>query len=358
MRILHMADAHFGKRFASSRFGVESAQKRRRALSDALRLTVQYCNENAVDVILCAGDLIESGEIRPSDLRALEEILSGLKHTQVYCASGNHDPLDASSPYNRLKCERLTILPPGYSRTMLDGDTALHAYSFPEAVQRINPLEALQLDMSAPKNLLMLHCDAISPESDYLPARMSFLKKFDYCALGHVHQPLLLSPGVRYSGSLMGLDRNETGPRGFAIIDLNGGIDDRFVPLPIPTYESLTVELPAGLGDGAVEARVFEALAPLPADSLYSITLTGAHTAGARPDVEAIMERLRSDGHAVYLIDQTRPAYDLETLSREHRDDLIGQIIASFGPEDALSERDSLALEYALTALMEGGRRA
>lgn len=358
MRILHMADAHFGKRFASSRFGSESAQRRRRALTDALRLTVQYCNEHAVDAVLCAGDLIESGEIRPSDLRALEEILSGLTRARVYCVSGNHDPLDASSPYNRLKCDRLTILPPGYSRTMLDDGTALHAYSFPEAVQRTNPLEALDLDLSAPKNLLMLHCDAISPESDYLPARMPFLKKFDYCALGHVHQPLLLSPGVRYSGSLIGLDRNETGPRGFVTVDLNGKVEDRFVPLAIPTYESLTVELPAGLGDGAVEARVMEALKALPADNLYSVTLTGAHTAGARPDVEAITERLRSGGRQVYLIDQTRPAYDLGALSQEHRDDLIGQIIASFGPEDALSEKDSLALEYALTALMEGGRRA
>jgi len=358
MRILHMADAHFGKRFASSRFGPESAKRRRRALEDALRLMVQYCNENAVDAILCAGDLMESGEIRPSDLRALEEILSGLTRARMVVVSGNHDPLDASSHYHRLKCDRLTILPPGYSRTMLDGNTALHAYSFPEAVQRVNPLEALALDLSAPRNLLMLHCDAISPESDYLPARMEFLKKFDYCALGHVHQPLHLSPGVRYSGSLIGLDRNETGPRGFVVLDLGDKVNDRFVPLSIPTYESLTVELRAGLGDGAVEARVLQALESLHADNLYSVTLTGAHTAGARPDMEAIAERLRGGGREVYLIDQTRPAYDLATLSQEHRDDLIGQIIASFGPENALSEKDSLALEYALTALMEGGRRA
>jgi DNA repair exonuclease SbcCD nuclease subunit len=173
-----------------------------------------------------------------------------------------------------------------------------------------------------------------------------------------VHQPLLLSPGVRYSGSLIGLDRNETGPRGFVVADINGKVSDRFVPLPIPTYETLTVDLPAGLSDGAVERRVLEALEALPSDNLYSVTLTGGHTAGARPDAEAIMERLRGGGHLVYLIDRTRPAYDLAALSLEHRDDLIGQIIASFGPEDALSEKDSLALEYALTALMEGGRKA
>jgi hypothetical protein len=60
----------------------------------------------------------------------------------------------------------------------------------------------------------------------------------------------------------------------------------------------------------------------------------------------------------VVLIDQTRPAYDISALSREHRDDLIGQVIASFGPEEGRSERDQLALEYALTALWEGGRNA
>ena len=74
MRLLHMADAHFGKRFSSSRFGAESALKRRKTLEEALRLTVRYANENEADAILCAGDLIESGEIRPSDLKTLARI--------------------------------------------------------------------------------------------------------------------------------------------------------------------------------------------------------------------------------------------------------------------------------------------
>ena len=260
MRLLHMADAHFGKRFSSSRFGAESALKRRKTLEEALRLTVRYANENEADAILCAGDLIESGEIRPSDLKTLDDILSGLSRAKMYVVAGNHDPLDAFSPYRRLETDKLVLLPPGYSRTMLSGDTALHAYSFPEAVQRLNPLEGLPLDMDAPRNLLMLHCDAISPTSDYLPARMDFLRRFDYCALGHVHQPLLLAPGIRYAGSLLGLDRNETGPRGFVVIDLRDKIADHFHPLPLPTYESFPVEIAAGMRDGAVEARILEAL--------------------------------------------------------------------------------------------------
>ena len=355
MRLMHMADAHFGRRFSSSRFGPEAAAARRRALEGALRLLVDYENENAVDAVLCAGDLIESAEIRPADLRTLRDILSGLKTAKMYAVTGNHDPLDALSPYTRLACDKLCLLPAGYSRTMLDEDTALHAFSFPEAVVRHNPLEDAPLDLGARRNILLLHCDAISPESDYLPARMSFLRRFDYCALGHVHQPMELAPGVRYSGSILGMDRNETGPRGFVVVDTVAPSAE-FVPLPLPTYESLTVELSAQ--DGAFERRLLSALEPLPRDSLVSITLTGTHPAGARPDTEVLSERLRAAGRQTYLIDATRPAYYLYTLAAEHRDDLVGQVIRSFGPEEAMSAAERLALEYALTALMEGGRRA
>ena len=76
-----------------------------------------------LDAVLCAGDLIESGEIRPSDVRTLTDILSGLK-AAMYVVAGNHDPLDALSPYGRLTSGGLTVLPAEYSRTMLDADTA------------------------------------------------------------------------------------------------------------------------------------------------------------------------------------------------------------------------------------------
>lgn len=359
MRLLHMADAHYGRRFTSSRFGPEIAKKRRAALERALQMAVDYANESAVDAVLCAGDLIESAEVRPPDLRALADILSGLRRAKFYAIAGNHDPLDASSPLRRLEGTRnFVLLPPGYSRTMLDESTALHAYSFPEAVVRENPLEGLRLDMGAACNLLLLHCDAVGAASEYLPVRPEFLGRFDYCALGHVHQPLALSPRARYSGSLMGMDLSETGPRGFLVVDLDGDVSAQFVALPIPAYESLEVELAADLGEAAALARIREGLHAFPEDSLCSVTLTGAHEVGGRPVPERLAERLREEGRAVYLIDRTRPAYDLAALFAEHRDDLIGQVIASFGPEDGMSEADALALEYALSALMEGGRPA
>ena len=163
---------------------------------------------------------------------------------------------------------------------------------------------------------------------------------------------------MRYAGSLIGLDRNETGPRGFVIIDLADAVSDRFVPLPLATYENFTLELAPGADDVWIESRLREELAARPADNLYSVTLMGAYAIGAKPDPDALAERLRSGGYFVVLTDRTHPSYDLAALMAEHRDDLIGQVAASFGPADARSDRDNLALEYALTALMEGGRRA
>jgi exonuclease SbcD len=356
MRLLHMADVHFGKRFLASRFGEEVARRRRQALERALMMTVAYANEHDVDHILCAGDLIESAEIRPRDLRSLNDIVSGLSRAKIYLACGNHDPLNDTSPYRRANLsDRLVVLPAGYSRTMLDGETALHAFSFPEAELDVNPLASLSMDKTARRNLLLLHGDAVSADSRYLPIGADFLKKFDYCALGHLHQPLELTPHARYSGSLIGMDRNETGPRGFVLLDLNGGIRQEFVPLPIPTYESIRVALDADMGDAAAFQRVRDALSPLPADNLYSVTLTGAHAPGARPAADTLAQRLRDEGYTAYLIDETSPAYDLAELVREHRDGLIGRLIDDFGPQQDMSAEDRLALEYALAALMEGG---
>jgi hypothetical protein len=40
----------------------------------------------------------------------------------------------------------------------------------------------------------------------------------------------------------------------------------------------------------------------------------------------------------VALTDETRPAWDLAALAAEHRDDLIGRVVAGFGPEEDLSD--------------------
>ncbi len=357
MRFLHMADAHYGRRFSSSRFGPAAAAARRDALEEALKRLVRYANENAVDHILCAGDLIESAEIRPADLMRLDDILAGLSCAKLIAVAGNHDPMNALSPARRLKAAALTLLPPGYSRTMLDEGTALHAFSFPEAVVRENPLTRMALDLSAPRNILLMHCDAISPDSDYLPARMDFLNRFDYCALGHVHKPLVLAPNAVYCGSLIGLDRNETGPRGFVEVDWDASARPRFVPLPLPTYENISVTLTADMGAVAAEAVIREALSPLPRENLYNVTLAGLHPPSARPDLDGLAGRLRDSGLMVALSDETRPAWDVSALADEHRDDLIGRVVAAFGPEAQMNDRDRLALTYAIAALMEGGRR-
>jgi ribosomal protein S12 methylthiotransferase accessory factor YcaO len=86
------------------------------------------------------------------------------------------------------------------------------------------------------------------------------------------------------------------------------------------------------------------------------VTLTGVHDPGGAAGSDEIAGRLRDSGFMVALTDETRPAWDLAALAAEHRDDLIGRVVAGFGPEEDLSDRDRLALDYAITALMEGGR--
>jgi predicted phosphodiesterase len=53
---------------------------------------VRYANETGFDCILCAGDLIESAEIRPADLMRLDDILSGLVRAKFIAVAGTTTP--------------------------------------------------------------------------------------------------------------------------------------------------------------------------------------------------------------------------------------------------------------------------
>lgn len=355
MRLIHTADVHIGRRLTASRFP-NAAAKRRAAPLDALRRLVEYANRKRVDYILCAGDLIDQDDVRVADLKSLADVLSQLEHAQAILVAGNHDPLDARSVYARVdwpNCVRL--MPPGYSRILLDARTALHAYSFAQTIQRENPLKHLALDMSAPRNLLLMHGDALASASDYLPLSEAFLRPFDYCALGHVHQPQSVAPNARYCGSLEPLDRNETGAHGFVLLDCDEDIRAQFIPFARAQYEKMDVMLNENMSDAHIEQTIRALLAAQPAHFLCSVTLSGPRAYDSALDIAALQQRLSDENHPVYLIDRTHPYYDAEALALEHAGDVLGRFLASFD-ESNLSEELRLARDYGVRALLEGGR--
>lgn len=96
MRILHFADLHLDAPFAWAR--PETARLRRRNRRETLTRILQLADDEAVDAVLCAGDLFEHERFTPDTVAFLRESFARTDRP-IYLAPGNHDWYSARSPY-------------------------------------------------------------------------------------------------------------------------------------------------------------------------------------------------------------------------------------------------------------------
>ena len=96
MRLLHFADLHLDAPFAWAK--PETARLRRRNRRETLTRILQLADDEAVDAILCAGDLFEHERFTPDTVAFLRESFARTDRP-IYLAPGNHDWYSARSPY-------------------------------------------------------------------------------------------------------------------------------------------------------------------------------------------------------------------------------------------------------------------
>jgi hypothetical protein len=233
-----------------------------------------------------------------------------------------------------------------------DVDVDLLGWSFPGRHHADDPLdspgltEALAGRRSGAAILGLLHCDLDGGTSPYAPVARHRLVSMglDGWFLGHIHVPddLQGQPPLGYLGSLVGLNRGETGVHGPCRVTIHGPgrlAVERVVVGPVVW---LDVEVSAsGVSDDAsaedeLHARIQRAF-QLRAETLpqgpdagdravaCSVTLVGEVGARARvrdfaSKITPAQLRFQVDGQtwiAIRLRDATRPAVDLAVLARQ-----------------------------------------
>lgn len=360
MKFIHIADVHFGKRFSTSRFGADFAEKRRREIGASLARLIDFANSNDIDCILCAGDLLHSEDVKTADLRDLNEIISRLDKGKFITVTGNHDPLVKMSGYNKINwTDKLHVAPAGFERIYLqEHDTAIYTYSWDKKHIKESPLQGLGLEKREKSSILLLHGDADDSKSEYLPLDIGALEKtgFDYIALGHIHKSGKVGERAYYSGSFEPLDSSETGEHGFYLCDTENIQNPQFVPFSCRRFIDLEVAVASDFSQIKIAEEIKTALSMQKREDIFNITLSGTHSAGAAIDTAEIEAMLLKEGCLCEVADKTRPDYDLKKLLEENRKSLIGEFIASFGDIEGL-DVDSVeykALIYGVDALLAG----
>ena len=99
VRILHAADLHLDSPFEALS-GAQAAQRRREQRS-LLRALPELAQAHGAQIILLAGDLLDSASPYPETAKALAETFAGCA-SEVFLTPGNHDYYSAGAPYARL----------------------------------------------------------------------------------------------------------------------------------------------------------------------------------------------------------------------------------------------------------------
>ena len=315
VKIIHAADMHLDSPFQS--LG-ERAQERRGEQRGLLEKIAAVTNEREADMLLLAGDLLDTSVAYAETADALRRALQAVK-CPVFIAPGNHDYYSAVSPYARMELpENVHIFKSGAMEKVELACADVYGAAFGDisCPPRLRGFRAPRREGVV--NIGVLHGEVGKPDSRYNPMTEQEIADsgLDYLALGHVHSRSGLQRAgdtfYAYPGCTEGRGFDECGEKGLLVLELGEGTcREEFIPLDGRRYEIVSFS-PADLSGISIPARAKR--------DIYRIILTGE--TDRAPDTEQYYNLLKSRFYHLEIVDNTRISRDI--WERAEQDTLRG----------------------------------
>ncbi|MCI8436520.1 MAG: DNA repair exonuclease [Lawsonibacter sp.] len=353
LKIIHGADFHLDSPFAG--LSPERAAQRRGEQRELLDRLAGLAREKQADLVLLAGDLLDSERVFRETAQALRAALAAIP-CPVFIAPGNHDFYSPRSVWTSLDWpENVHIFTSDALEAVELPGCTLWGRAFSDAHQTACPLEGLAVPGDGRLHIACVH-GCVGTGNDYGPITPGEIAAsgLDYLALGHVHQGsgLQREGGTwwAYPGCPEGRGFDETGEKGVLYVEAEPGrVTAQFVPLAKVRYEIITADITGP--DGAL-FNILEALPGKTSDLICRLILTGE---GDAPNLANLQQTLAPEFYGLTLIDRTRLPQDL--WARREEDALTGLFLRTMW-DKCQGEPDNplwqLAARYGLAAL-EGG---
>ena len=326
VKILHCADIHIG---AAESFLKTNADSRRIETLLTFEKIIDSAVESQVDIILIAGDLFDSNTLPD---RFVDAVFTKIRNSGIKTvfAAGNHDPLDAESPFlNRDLPENLYVLgTKDECITFEDINLKVYGRSFEGAFLQGKH----QFDITPDKdyvNLMVQHGDLCSDlSSDYNAITPTFVKNsgMDYIALGHVHKrsPIgnIGNTYFAYCGCPEGQGFDELDEKGIYIGEIGKGkCELEFVPVSKRQHIHAKIDISGNKDNTEISKVITDYLntnyGENYGENLYKIELVGAVSPETQISVAEICSRVSQSVYYVKIKDSTEFAIDFETLAKE-----------------------------------------
>ena len=196
--------------------------------------------------------------------------------------------------------------------------------------------------------ILMVH----GGDEKHTPIRKEELLElgYDYVALGHIHKHQEILPGkIAYCGALEPTDMNDVGLHGYIRGELsNKGCHTKFVHAASRENIHMDIEMTARMTGYELRELVKRTIDENGNHNIFKLRLTGYKN----PDIYIDVEALDAYGNITVVEDHTRPAYDMEKIYQQNRDNILGGLIGELksSKEDSI---EYMALCEGVRALME-----
>lgn len=351
MKFIHCADLHLDSRIDT--LPTEKSKIRREEIIRSFEKLAAYATDNGVTAVIIAGDMFDGKKVSAKTKGRVVAAVKNNPAVDFLYLSGNHDESDVFSeeelPANLKRfADKWTSY--RYGNTAITGATSGENPEF-----LYGSLSLAENDI----NIVVLHGQVAGYKSEDKAEIISLPllkdKNIDYLALGHIHyysENKLDDRGVyAYSGCLDGRGFDETGEKGFVLLETDEKtVSRRFVGFS--SREFFETEMSV---NGMENWYMFreEAVKFLkknyPSSSLIKITLTGSRRTDFEIDAEGLESRLLEEFFFVKIYDKTA----LEISEEDFKNDksVRGEFMRLVKNSDLSEEEKTAVITLGLNAL-------
>lgn len=352
MKVIHCADLHLDSKMDSN-LNFSQARQRNLELCNTFHRMVRFASENMVRVIMICGDLFDSSRVKKSTVDYIMDIITTHNDIMFLYLKGNHDEMfdlkQIPFPKNlKLFSDKWQYYRSGkivFCGIELTGLNATTLYT------------SLKLS-SENLNIVMMHgqvSNRCGPE--FVNLSLLSDKSIDYLALGHIHsyeeKPIDHRGTYCYSGCLEGRGFDETGNKGFVLLDIGEhSVRKQFIPFAERCYHKIKIDISERTSVTQILSLIRQQISKIPASDLIMVTLFGNNAACTPIDVDFLNHILSGDYFYITVVDATT----LPMLSSDQRDgiSLKNEFMKSVYQDKTLSPDESKkVIQLGLHAMLQ-----
>lgn len=205
-KFLHTSDVHIGVKINNKNFSLREREKRRIELWETFERIINIVKDRELQYLFIAGDLINLDYCNFKDIKRIISLFERIKNTNVIITCGNNDPYSITSLYEFANWPSNVYLFKNTDKVeKLEFEDGVCIYSLSCGIgnhrEKVEQIYNIKTD-STKINILLLHAETVNDINDGLYINPEIIKyKFNYCAMGHIHDYLCLEPNIIYPGT-------------------------------------------------------------------------------------------------------------------------------------------------------------